>query len=171
LTDAPTTIERMSAAVVSGNLAHSNERLRDVDVLHAMGVAAARVGACHALLRYDLTQDKRDIPNAVNATMSLVAELARKKGWPMHVMRRRQIAHAVVLQYVSPACPTCDGRGLIGVDRSEPEKYHPRSCPTCGGSGKRELPKQHQRETREVLRRLEAEMDKMVGEVKKLIRR
>jgi len=64
MTEFPTTVERMSAAVVSDNLAAS-ERTCDLDVLTGMGIAGSRCEAGHALLRYDLTQDRRELPVAV----------------------------------------------------------------------------------------------------------
>lgn len=168
MTDDKTVIERMSTASVSGNLKH-RETLCDVDVLQAMGIAGRRQPLEHALMRLDLTQDRRDIPKAITATMDLVATIARAKGWPMHVLKRRQIATAVLVQYLNPACPTCHGRGMIGVERDKPEAYSPKPCPVCAGSGQRQLPDKHQREIRHILALMQSRQDVVGGIVRKVL--
>lgn len=52
-------------------------------------------------------------------------------------------------------CPACYGKG--SVRKIEARAYNPRPCSACSGSGKRPLPRQDQREIREVLYVMEEE--------------
>lgn len=168
MTDDKTIIERMSQASVSDDLSH-RETFCDADVLQAMGVSGIRQPLGHALLRLDLTQDRRDIPRAIEATMDTVATIARSEGWPMHVHKRRKIATTVLIHYLSPACPACKGRGMLGVERDKPDEYNPKPCPTCGGSGARQLPQKYQREIRHILAVMQARQDVISRIVKKVL--
>lgn len=163
-----TVIERMSEASVSDDLSH-RETHCDADVLQAMGIAAIRQPLGHALLRLDLTQDRRDIPRAIEATMDFVGQIATQQGWPMHMLKRRKIATAVLVHYLSPACPACKGRGMIGVERDKPDEYKPRPCNACGGSGTRQLPQKYQREIRHVLAVMQRRQSVIGGIVAKVL--
>lgn len=167
--DRKTIFESLSEATVSGNLSQSDEHLTDVDYIGALGIAGQRSRVGHALLRIELTQDRNDIPQAMRATMDLVASLAKQRGWPMHALRRRKIAMAVLTLFLSPACPACKGRGMIGVDRDNPDEYRPRPCTHCGGSGNRPIQRQYQREIREVLHILNARRTEIGGIVRKAL--
>lgn len=162
--------ERLSAAAVSDDLSQNAERVADVDYLTAAGVAGSRHSLGSAVLRLDLTQDRNDLGPAIIAVMKLVGEIGAQRGWPMHALKRRRIAYAVLLHYLSPACPECKGRGMVGMDRDKPGEYKPRVCNSCGGSGKRPIQRKHQREIREVLHVLDRRRDVIEGTIRKLMR-
>ena len=170
MSETKTIYERLSAATVSGDLSQCAERVADVDYLTAAGVAGSRYGLGGAALRLDLTQDRNDLGPAILATMQLVGEIASKRGWSMHAQKRKRIAYAVLLHYLSPACPECKGRGMIGVDRDKPGEYRPRVCSACDGSGKRPIQRKHQREIREVLYIFERRKEIIEGTIRKLMR-
>lgn len=170
MSETKTIHERLSAATVSGDLSQCAERIADVDYLTAAGVAGSRHGLGSAVLRLDLTQDRSDLGPAILATIKLVSEIAAKRGWPMHAQKRKRIAYAVLLHHLSPACPECKGRGMVGMDRDRPGEYKPRVCNSCGGSGKRPIQRKHQREIREVLHVLDRRRDVIEGTIRKLMR-
>lgn len=146
-----TVVEHMSSASRSSDLTHRPRR-GDVDWLHAKGKAGVRTGSGADILAYDLTLDRKDFVVALKSVMSDVRALAARHGWPMHPLKCKNIAVAALRLYSHPACPTCSGRGMLGVERySVTESYSPRPCGDCQGSGKRPIPRKHQREIRETL--------------------
>lgn len=69
--------------------------------------------------------------------------------------------------YLRPSCEPCKGRGMLGVDRSDPGGGRPRPCPTCGGDGRAVPYRKQERYVRAVLAVMERARREFGGAVRR----
>lgn len=149
-----TLLQRLAEAKQSLDLSHEHH-LCDVDYLHGAGSAAKAHSTGHALMQLDLTLSKAAVGPALQEAMIVTREVAKRRGWSLTPIKLRRIATQALRYYLNPSCDHCKGRGMLGVDRSDPDGGRPRACPVCGCSGRAPFPPKNSRETREVLYVLE----------------
>ena len=164
-----TVMERLAEAIHSGDLSH-REQICDVDYVNALGMAARRHRHGAALLELDLSLSATAVPAALKASTDIVRRVADRHGWSMTPMKARRIGMEALRYYLRPACEGCRGRGVVGVERGQPETWHPRPCSACSGSGRRPLPVKYQREIRAVLYVMESERRAVGAVVRKKMR-
>ena len=128
--------ERLAQAFESSDLAHSDNRLKDVDFLTALGIAGASSGYS-AIVRLNLALDGASIHEALRETRALTGRMARKRGWVLNSRKLHRVAVLALDLHIRPACPVCHGTkyqgvevGCVGV---------PKPCAKCGATGLRKL--------------------------------
>lgn len=133
-----TILQRLSEARVSDDLTHKH-RLCDVDFCHGSGLAAIkhRVGA--ALMDLDLTLNRSAIMPAYRETINLYIAIGRKKQWSTNSRLAKKVAMEALRNYLNATCGECHGRGVLGVDRSDPDRGQTRACTACNATGKRPI--------------------------------
>lgn len=131
-------LQRLAEARVSDDLTHKT-RLCDVDYCQGAGLAGMRHRVGSALMDLDLTLNKSAVGPALIEVARVVRALSREKNWVVTPRAARNLAGEALRQYLAPACEQCCGRGVLGVDRSDPQAGKPRPCPACRASGKRPI--------------------------------
>lgn len=158
-------LERLSQAKVSSDLSH-RPTLCDVDFCAGSGAAAVHHRVGSALMNLDLTLERASIGPALAETTVIVRACAQKLGWSLTPIKTRRIAMEALRLYLRPTCEPCKGRGMLGVDRSEPDG-RARPCPTCGGDGRAVPYRKSERYVRAVLAVMERARREFGGAVRK----
>ena len=145
--------ERLTVAFASSNLAQSDLRLTDADLLGALGYAGRRVPLASALLRLYLTHAPGSASEAVAQTVPLVARESRAQQLKLSARELAGLAKAALTYCADPVCPRCHGTRYQVIPGSVSLGNVP--CALCQGDGRRVLPVRHRKLLAHVVGRIE----------------
>lgn len=124
--------ERISTAQLSSDLSDRPDRIADVDVIRATGMAAASHGLGVQLWRAKYSADARGLTAALFALRDRVA---RRFG--LDQPAAETVAAGVVHHWLDDACDACGGTGYEPVPGTP--MLSDRPCAVCGGTGRQRL--------------------------------
>lgn len=150
MNDRVTTKERISRAMVSGNLKVSSNGVGDAEYLTALGMAAARANpAASAALRLHLAQDRSSFGDLRRATLVEAQRMNLRERWGLLGAQLRAAVDDALHHYIVPVCSRCQGLRFETVPGTP--MLSNRHCRACNGTGERKILAKYERYVRAML--------------------
>ena len=165
MSDPKTTQERISHAMVSGNLKSSANGIGDAEYLTAVGMAAMRVHpAASPALRLHLAQDASSYKELRREVIKETGRLNFRERWNFINDQVRTVADAALRHFIVPVCDKCLGLKYERITGTP--MLSERVCRVCHGSGERPVMEKYRRQIAGVLNWLGRVEDDLVQAVR-----
>lgn len=160
------TLERLSTAMVSGNLKPSKHGMGDAEYVAALGMASVNAHpAASAALHVNLALDRSAFADLSRAVMAKVRMLNVSERWMLAGGDLKFLASEALRYYLVPLCRSCNGLKYEKIAGTP--ALSPRTCRTCHGTGQHPLPKKYRHHLGAVLSWLQS----MEGEISAAVKR
>lgn len=155
MTDRPSAIERLSAALNSSDLTLDVNHRGDLDFVLALGIAASRHGkVASPVMRVHYAKSPGDLNSAFRAVVSLVKRFNAKRGWRLNAKSTQVVALQALSHHVDPVCPHCHGRKFELLE--DTPTLSTKICKHCHGTGRRQVQKKYRDQINYVISVLES---------------
>jgi len=136
MTEPITTKERISHAMVSGNLKSSANGIGDAEYLTALGMAACKADpAASAVMRLNLAHDATQYKEIRKSTIKEAGRLNIRERWGFVADQIRNVADQALRHFIMPLCDKCLGQKYETIPGTPMLSSRP--CRACKGTGER----------------------------------
>lgn len=166
-----TTTERVARAYDSTDLSSESyqlNRIKDVDVLTATGIAASREQLASAIMGVYSAGTATSLRRARESVLVITQKLCARRGWGLDDEAITKVAMLSLVHHVAPACRHCHGRGYHTIPGAP--ALSNRQCSHCKGTGKHQIPKRQREYVLQVLSILERSESLTEHHIRKLLR-
>lgn len=160
MSDKVTTKERISRAMVSGNLKVSANGIGDADYLMALGMAALRANpAASAAMRLHLAHDATAYADLRRGVLAEGQRMNLRERWGLIGQQLRAVVDDALHHYIVPTCNRCGGTKYETVPGTPMLSNRP--CRACHGTGERKILAKYERYVRAMLNWLDRIEDEL----------
>lgn len=155
MSERPSAIERLSAALNSSDLTFDVNHRGDLDYVAALGIAASRHGnVASPVMRVHYANSPSDLNSAFKAVVSMVKRFNAKRNWRLNPKSIQAVALHALSHHVDPTCTHCHGRKFELMDGSP--TLSTKACRVCHGTGRRPVQKKYREQINYVIAALES---------------
>ena len=164
-----TTKERISHAMVSGNLKVASNGVGDAETMLAVGMAAQQVNPAASLaLRLHWANDASVFRDLRRAVVKEVQRMNLQERWRFVGDQLRLVADQALRHFILPVCDKCLGLKYETIPGTPMLSSRP--CRACHGTGERPLMEKYRRPIAGVLNWLGRIEDDLAGAVRLKLR-